>query len=140
METLQPDSPTQLQTESYNQFCRSILEVCGARVHRLWAKQGFTFSAQNDDWDHSWTARTGIPLARFEERWNRLSKVTYSPEPGESHPFCDPDPRNLAFDSSTAGPSLFSWIRIYRIHDWFLLQFSNTSWQILRITLSVKKD
>ena len=36
METLQPDSPTQLQTESYNQFCRSILEVCGARVHRLW--------------------------------------------------------------------------------------------------------
>jgi hypothetical protein len=62
METLQPDSPSQSQTESYNQFCRSILEVCGARVHRLWAEQQFTFSAQNDDWEYSWTARTGTPL------------------------------------------------------------------------------
>jgi len=74
METLQPDNPTQSQTESYNQFRRSILEVCGARVHRLWAEQRFTFSAQNDDWEYSWTARTGIPLARLEERWNRQNQ------------------------------------------------------------------
>ncbi|KAJ9191770.1 hypothetical protein DTO166G4_7156 [Paecilomyces variotii] len=105
-ESLQPDNPTQLQTESYNQFCRSILEVCGERVHRLWADQEFTFSAQDDDWEYSWTARTGIPLARFEERWNSLHKVTYTPPMGQSHPLVDPNPRNPAFDPSASLASL----------------------------------
>ncbi|KAK3938389.1 hypothetical protein QBC46DRAFT_460248 [Diplogelasinospora grovesii] len=94
---LAPDDPTEVQTESYNQFCRSILEVCGARVHRMWEDQKFTFSAQNDDWEFSWTGRTGIPLARFEERWNLLPDFPYISTPGKSHPAVDPDPNNPFF-------------------------------------------
>ncbi|KAL2682437.1 hypothetical protein Neosp_006888 [[Neocosmospora] mangrovei] len=75
---LQPDEPTERQTATYNSFCQHILDVCRDRVTRHWSDQYFTFSAQNDNWDHSWTGRTGIPLAHFESRWNSLEIVPYT--------------------------------------------------------------
>ncbi|EEU37803.1 uncharacterized protein NECHADRAFT_88238 [Fusarium vanettenii 77-13-4] len=74
-ESLQPDEPTPQQTETYNEFCRSILEVCKTRVTSAWDSHTFTFSAQNDSWDHSWTGRTGIPLTNFETRWDALEII-----------------------------------------------------------------
>ena len=47
-ESLQPDEPTPQQTETYNEFCRSILQVCKTRMTSLWDGHTFTFSAQND--------------------------------------------------------------------------------------------
>lgn len=72
---LQPEKPTAEQTKTYDEFCESILETCEDRVHRLWYRQEFSFSAQDDQWEYSWTGRTGIPLANFEKRWEEL--VTY---------------------------------------------------------------
>ncbi|KAJ5999803.1 hypothetical protein N7481_000212 [Penicillium waksmanii] len=76
--TLQPDAPTNHQTLTYNAFCQSVLDTCQNSVTRLWEFQHFSFSAQNDDWEYSWTGRTGIPLAHFRERWDRLKSYPYT--------------------------------------------------------------
>jgi hypothetical protein len=98
--SLQPPDPSLQQTETYNAFCHSILEVCENHVHRLWEQQAFTFSAQNDEWENSWTGRTGIPLAYFEQRWNNLSTFPYS-GPDEMKAAKDPSPTNLAFSEES---------------------------------------
>ncbi|KAB8218079.1 hypothetical protein BDV33DRAFT_232366 [Aspergillus novoparasiticus] len=72
---LQPEEPSPEQTLTYNAFCHEIWRTCATQINQLWTKQHFTFSAQDDQWEYSWTGRTGIPLAEFEQRWNRL--VTY---------------------------------------------------------------
>ncbi|KAH8681682.1 hypothetical protein BX600DRAFT_447129 [Xylariales sp. PMI_506] len=99
---LQPrQGTTRLQTYTYHAFCQSIMDICGEQIHRLCDEQRFTFSAQDDAWNYSWTGRSGIPLARFEERWTQLPTVEYSPSvPGQPHPAIDPSPLNPLFDSS----------------------------------------
>lgn len=89
---LLPEEPNQEQVKSHNAFCHAILDSC-KRIHRLWDDQTFTFSAQEDEWEHSWTGRTGIPLAYFEQRWNKL--VDYPYTGGLRH--ADPDPANPLF-------------------------------------------
>lgn len=64
-ESLQPDEPTPQQTETYNEFCRSILEICKTRVTSTWDGHTFTFSAQNDL----------IPLTDFENHWDALEII-----------------------------------------------------------------
>ncbi|KAI9155169.1 hypothetical protein HJFPF1_07745 [Paramyrothecium foliicola] len=82
-DTLQPTEASMIQTEAYNQFCRSIFEACAQRTRCLWNKQYFTFDAQDDRWDDLWTGRTGIPLAQFQARWNRLCTINLDLEPGQ---------------------------------------------------------
>ncbi|KAJ5607181.1 hypothetical protein N7537_003800 [Penicillium hordei] len=95
IQTLQPEEPDEIQTLTYNAFCHSIWEVCEHRVTRLWSEQGFRFSAQNDEWDFSWTGRTGVPLKDFKRRWEQLA----------SHPYTGPadirDLRNTHPDNPT---------------------------------------
>ncbi|KAJ6093204.1 hypothetical protein N7486_008493 [Penicillium sp. IBT 16267x] len=62
---------------TYNEFCHSVWGVCEQHVTRLWDLQSFSFSAQDDAWEYSWTGRTGIPLTDFEKRWNTLTTYTY---------------------------------------------------------------
>jgi hypothetical protein len=110
-ESLQPEEPTLQQTETYNEFCRSILDVCRNQVTTLWDNQTFTFSAQNDSWDDSWTGRTGIPLTHFEDRWRALEVVPYTGPAGDklavdTHPSNEAFVRNIG-ESKTAGHLAF---------------------------------
>lgn len=77
-ESIQPSSPNPIQTETYNEFCRSIWDTVTqqgfSRLHG-----NFTFSCQDDQWEYSWSRRSGIPLVRFKERWDNLP--TYRPSP-----------------------------------------------------------
>lgn len=66
---LHAEEPDKSQTQTYNVFCHSSWEACEHRVTRLWNEQGFSSSAQGDEWDHSWTGRAGVPLADFKRRW-----------------------------------------------------------------------
>ncbi|KAK0703057.1 hypothetical protein B0T26DRAFT_729708 [Lasiosphaeria miniovina] len=52
---LQPEEPTELQTKTYNEFCRAVTNVVGAWGFSRLLYNGFRFSAQNDDWEFSWT-------------------------------------------------------------------------------------
>ena len=36
---------------------------------------GIQFAAQNDEWEFEWRKRTGIPIGRFQQRWNSLPVV-----------------------------------------------------------------
>lgn len=60
------DKEEEEQLAPYSAFCHSILNVCSSRV------TGLTFSRQDDQWDWSWTERTGVPLEYFKERWDAL--------------------------------------------------------------------
>ncbi|KAJ5513314.1 hypothetical protein N7463_002866 [Penicillium fimorum] len=97
-QTLQPDSPSQRQTLTYNAFCDSVWRICENRVTRLWSFQNFRFSAQDDAWEFSWTGRTGIPLTHFENRWNLLTSYPYS-GPSDIRALRNPDPKNFAFST-----------------------------------------
>lgn len=77
--SLQPEEPNDQQTLSYNSFCQSVLDTCQNSVTRLCCdKQFFTFSAQDDRWEYSWTGRTGIPLAHFERRCKQKMPYPYT--------------------------------------------------------------
>ncbi|KAJ5719790.1 hypothetical protein N7493_007368 [Penicillium malachiteum] len=93
---LQPNSPDQSQIIIYNELCRSVWEVCEQRVNRLWDLQGFSFCAQDDAWEYSWTGRTGIPLDSFEKRWNTLTPYAYQ-GPADVRQVRNVDPRNPYF-------------------------------------------
>lgn len=75
---LQPDSPTEQQTHTYNAFSQSVLDTCQNSNTRLGEFQNFRFSAQNDEWTFSRTGRTGIPLADFRERWDQPKPYPYT--------------------------------------------------------------
>ena len=94
--TLQPDEPTDEQTLSYNSFCLSVLDTCQNKVTRFGSSQYFTFSAQDDAWEYSWTGRTGIPLAHFQARWNALKIHPYT-GPEDVRALRNTDPQNPTF-------------------------------------------
>jgi hypothetical protein len=95
-ETLQPDEPTEQQTHTYNSFCRSVLDTCQNKVTRFGSSQCFTFSAQDDAWEYSWTGRTGIPLAYFQDRWDALKIHPYT-GPEDVRALRNTDPSNPTF-------------------------------------------
>lgn len=98
-EELQPLQPSQVQTDTHNEFCRSIWDVCETRIFRLTDRLEFSFSAQDDAWDFSWTGRTGIPLSSFRERWERLPVYSYT-GPADAKARLNP-----SFSESAAYPS-----------------------------------
>jgi hypothetical protein len=53
--------------KTFNKFAAECHSVLTSRVDRLFDSHKMTFSAQQDDWNMSWSGRTGIPLARFED-------------------------------------------------------------------------
>ncbi|KAK3360691.1 hypothetical protein B0T25DRAFT_621586 [Lasiosphaeria hispida] len=85
--SLQPEEPTKQQTETYNEFCRTITTTLQPEWEFRIFGEDFHFSAQNDEWEWSWTRRTGIPLAYFEERWNQLETIPRRefPKPGDDN-------------------------------------------------------
>ncbi|KAI1357848.1 hypothetical protein F5Y08DRAFT_333581 [Xylaria arbuscula] len=76
---LRPDFPNENQTSTYNAFCML-----------------FSFSAKDDQWDHSWSGLTGIPVSYYEERWNKLEVVEYRGSE-EKKLNMDQDPTNPSF-------------------------------------------
>jgi hypothetical protein len=73
-----PEDLDECQALSYNALRDSISRTCDHRETRLWNAQGFSFSAQDDQWDSSWTGRSGMPLSYFERRWETLTPYTYT--------------------------------------------------------------
>ncbi|KAK0621438.1 hypothetical protein B0T17DRAFT_641271 [Bombardia bombarda] len=73
-----PDEPADSLTKTYNELCRTIVDTAikphlyTPIDHTQKSKHRFQFSARYDEWEASWTARSGIPLARFKERWAKL--------------------------------------------------------------------
>ncbi|KAI2721018.1 hypothetical protein CBS147332_4258 [Penicillium roqueforti] len=97
--SLQPEEPNDQQTLSYNSFCQSVLDTCQNSVTRLGNRQCFTFSAQDDRWEYSWTGRTGIPLAHFECRWKQMKPYPYT-GPEDIRALRNQDPGNATFTVS----------------------------------------
>lgn len=91
-----PEEATPAQTQTYNAFCSSVNEICQTRVSRLFDRFSFTFSAQNNEWDHSWIGRSGIPLVDFKARWDRLASVPFAGCLKKKNDM-DTDPDNPAF-------------------------------------------
>ncbi|KAI2630629.1 hypothetical protein GGR54DRAFT_635236 [Hypoxylon sp. NC1633] len=77
-DSLLPENPNDLQTETYNAFCGAILDTLREKMPRFWDREAFSFNAKDDRWDDSWTGRTGVPLSDFEKRWNKLVTVPYT--------------------------------------------------------------
>jgi hypothetical protein len=96
-ENIQPNDADANQVLSYNSFCQSIIDTCSTRVTRLAPYETFTFSAQSDQFDLSWTKRTGIPLTYFKDRWDSLDFIKFNisdPELQRKKYLSDPDPNN----------------------------------------------
>ena len=77
----------QTQTETYNEFTRTIHRTLVTRIDKFGNNHNIHFSAQNDEWSLSWTGRTGIPLANFATRWAQLET-----RPAASFSLCNRSP------------------------------------------------
>ncbi|KAL8782335.1 MAG: hypothetical protein Q9213_005456 [Squamulea squamosa] len=64
--------PTQEQWETYSELCYTVFKSVLEDVDRRGYKHEFSFSAQDDAWDMCWRERTGIPLWKYKETWDRL--------------------------------------------------------------------
>ncbi|KAK0729598.1 hypothetical protein B0H67DRAFT_547716 [Lasiosphaeris hirsuta] len=85
--SLQPEEPTKQQTETCNEFCCAITSSLQLGSEPRIFGEHFHSSAQDDEWEWSWTRRMGIPLAYFEERWNQLETIPRRefPKPGDDN-------------------------------------------------------
>lgn len=65
--------PNDEQTEAYSAFSKSVYQTLLEDVDRRGYEHAVSFGAGDDDaWEMCWGERTGISLARLEQRWNRL--------------------------------------------------------------------
>ncbi|KAJ3560512.1 hypothetical protein NPX13_g9276 [Xylaria arbuscula] len=92
---LRPDFPNDKQTSTYNAFCHAVWDSC-KEVTRLHGHHSFSFSGKDDQWDHSWSGLTGIPVSYYEKRWNKLEVVEYRGSE-EKKLNMDQDPSNPSF-------------------------------------------
>jgi hypothetical protein len=98
---LQPSLATDAQTETYNEFCSSIVRTLGEKVTRRPEFHDFRFAAQDDEWDQCWMGRTGVPLSYFRQRWDDAPVYkTTSP-----NSFLNLDPNNPIWQSDQTGES-----------------------------------
>ena len=100
--SLQPLQPTGLQTKTFNEFARTIHKTLLTRVDRFGYLHDIHFSAQDDEWEKSWTGRAGIPLIHFEKRWSSLESRFSSSPPSSTNR--DPSASNLP---CTSPPTTF---------------------------------
>ncbi|KAH6976315.1 hypothetical protein BKA56DRAFT_618237 [Ilyonectria sp. MPI-CAGE-AT-0026] len=143
-DSLQPEDPNRIQTKCCNTFCQSILDIYKNWIHCRWYKQKFTFSAQDDAWEYSWTRRTGIPLAYFEAWWEALRTVPYT---GDADVRLIMDPNN--FDGSklmhmVAAKRRTNFCTAFRRNDCFcrasivcILRLRSWTWSLMH-NLSLK--
>ncbi|KAL2054776.1 hypothetical protein ABVK25_005080 [Lepraria finkii] len=66
------DPETDEQEESIAELSKVVHKILLSDVDRLGHVHDMSFRAQDDTWSMCWRERTGIPLGRFEERWNQL--------------------------------------------------------------------
>ncbi|KAJ0165759.1 hypothetical protein CTA2_10077 [Colletotrichum tanaceti] len=106
------------QSEAYRSFCHSVLDICSGHSCHLAHLTSLTFDAPNDQWDWSWTRRTGISLTYFKERWDSLATV----QPNLKTPGIDKgkmlpeylDPSNQSFSDSAAVPRIGEHVEVMR--------------------------
>ena len=60
------------QIEAFSEFTRVIHAVLFKRGDRFAYAHGIMFSAQDDDWEASWSKRTGISLTNFQQKLDNL--------------------------------------------------------------------
>lgn len=63
---------TEDQETSYAEFTRTVHERLLKDIDRRGYEHGLTFGDHDDAWSMCWGERTGIPLGRFKERWDKL--------------------------------------------------------------------
>ena len=66
------DPETDEQEDSIAELSKVVHEILLSDVDRRGQVHDMTFRAHDDTWSMCWRERTGIPLGRFEERWNQL--------------------------------------------------------------------
>ncbi|KAI9376658.1 hypothetical protein BJX61DRAFT_530670 [Aspergillus egyptiacus] len=59
---------------AYIELAASIYDKATS-IDPLFSGQHVHFSAQDDDWEAHWRARTGFPLAKLQERWETLRQI-----------------------------------------------------------------
>ena len=65
-------TPIEGEDEAYEELEECVFESLLENVDRQGFLHALTFSAQNDAWEMHWSDRTGIPLADFKNRWDKL--------------------------------------------------------------------
>ena len=84
------------RTETLNAFVHIMDRVLKTEMSSS-CRHEFHFSAQNDEWEKSWIKRTGVPLARFGERWDQLEDYygpQYQAKLKGANSYTDEDPEN----------------------------------------------
>lgn len=65
---------TEQQEATMTEFSKTVFENLHRDIDRRGNEHGITFGAQDDAWSMCWRERTGIPLVKFKERWDRLEE------------------------------------------------------------------
>jgi hypothetical protein len=89
--------------KTYNEFCRAIRDTYAQRT-RFAETHNFHFSAQNDEWERSWSGRVGTLLEDYRERWAKLEdKVKYMNTDHNRNPRIKVGTRSGGHSSSRGG-------------------------------------
>ncbi|OBR09835.1 hypothetical protein CH63R_05527 [Colletotrichum higginsianum IMI 349063] len=106
------------QSEAYQSFCHSVLDVGSGHSRYFAHLTSLTFDALNGQWDRSWNQWSGIPLVYFKERWNSLVTVqSHFKTPETDHLKMLPenlDPSNPPFSESAAVPRMAGHVEVIR--------------------------
>ncbi|KAF2710540.1 hypothetical protein K504DRAFT_264762 [Pleomassaria siparia CBS 279.74] len=88
---------------TYSAFAEAVYDTLYTRIDRLASCHSLRFSAQEDDWERAWGARTGVPLINFQEQWDTLKTVAPTADLTRS---VNRDPSNELEDYSADTASL----------------------------------
>ena len=74
---------SELASSSYAALSKTIYDILCNETNPLDGQNTIGFSAQDDKWEMEWRKRSGIPLAHFKARWDRLPRMTPQPQPSQ---------------------------------------------------------
>ena len=105
---------TEEQEASFEEFTRTVYETLLKDVDRRGMEHQFVFSAENDAWDMCWRERTGLPLAKYKARWEKLEDHPADPhlhpgDPLNRDPFVskEQEAEYIALKAADKGKSLY---------------------------------
>lgn len=77
---------TDEQEETFAETTRVVYKRGLETIDRRGYDHEMAFSAQDDDWEANWKARSGIPLAQFKQIWDKLPTFAKDPSlhPGDT--------------------------------------------------------